>query len=122
MQSRAEASQLGRRTAPKDARLALAILPKREFATIRAYPEFGREKYRGAVRVLSRVEAALQASNVRVGLSRKQTAPSDWNWTDRLNSRVSRMSLLGPTALAGRAIAARGAKLPPESWSGRRNS
>jgi hypothetical protein len=53
MQSRAEASQLGRRAAPKDARRALAILPKREFATIRAYPEFGREKYRGKVRVLS---------------------------------------------------------------------
>jgi hypothetical protein len=86
MQSRAEASQLGRRTALRDAERALAILPKREFATIRAYPEFGREKCRGAVRVLSRVGAALQASNVRV-LSRlpKQTAPSDWNWTDSLN-------------------------------------
>jgi hypothetical protein len=53
MRSRAEASQLGRRDAPKDARRALAILPKREFATIRAYPDFGREKYRAAVRVLS---------------------------------------------------------------------
>ena len=45
----------GKACCPKDARRALAILPKREFATIRAYPEFGCEKYRGAVRVLSRV-------------------------------------------------------------------
>jgi hypothetical protein len=70
---------------PKDDGRALTILPKREFATIRAYPDLAAKSTEARVAFSLGLERRCKGVECPSGVSQSKQVPSDWNCTDSLN-------------------------------------